>query len=263
MGGKRRKRWLWIGFVLLAGIALAVLAMPPRTAEGVSGDNSLGAPALGGAKAAKPLRILVIGGTRGIGRAVVELAAQRGHAVTAMARRAPETPFADRSVEFVPGDVTDGAAVSRAVAGQDAIVTAISTPPSRKPITVFSEGMANVLAGIEAARSPRLVAVTGIGAGDSRGHGGLMYDQVFWPLMLRTAYEDKDREEALIRASRAAWTIVRPGFLTDGAATRNYLVVTRLEGLRSGSISRRDVAHFIVSVIESGAFVRDTVLLTE
>jgi len=262
MGSKRRTLWLVVGVVLLVGAGVAVLAKPPRTADGITPDNSVAAPALAGSSAATPLQIVVIGGTKGIGRAVVDLAAERGHTVTAVARRAPEIPFASSSVVFMQGDVTNAAAVKRVVAGQDAIVTAVAAAPSRKPITVFSTGMTNVLAGLDATQSQRLIAVTGIGAGDSRGHGGWLYDEVLWPLLLRTAYEDKDREEALIRAGSTPWTIVRPGFLTNDAATGDYAVVTRIDGVRAGSISRRDVAHFIVGAIESGAFVHDTVLLT-
>lgn len=55
----------------------------------------------------------------------------------------------------------------------------------------------------------RLVCITGMGAGDSRGHGGFLYDCLFLPLMLRKVYEDKDRQEEAIRASALDWTIAR------------------------------------------------------
>ena len=65
----------------------------------------------------------------------------------------------------------------------------------------------------------RLVAVTGLGAGDSRGHGGFLYDAVFFPLVLKRVYDDKDVQEQMIRASDLDWTIVRPGLLASGPAT--------------------------------------------
>ena len=37
----------------------------------------------------------------------------------------------------------------------------------------------------------RLIAVTGLGAGDSRGRGGLLYDAVVFPLLLKRVYDDK------------------------------------------------------------------------
>ena len=64
----------------------------------------------------------------------------------------------------------------------------------------------------------RLIAVTGLGAGDSRGHGGLIYDAVVFPLLLKRVYDDKDVQESIVRSSGLDWTIVRPGLLTNRPA---------------------------------------------
>jgi uncharacterized protein YbjT (DUF2867 family) len=75
-------------------------------------------------------------------------------------------------------------------------------------------------------------------------------------------YEDKEREETLIRASHTTWTIVRPGFLNDDASETRYRVISDMEGITSGDIARADVAHFIVAALEAHSFVGTTVLLT-
>jgi putative NADH-flavin reductase len=247
--------------LLMLGTA-AVIARLPATARGLTPGNSAAAPPLTGETASVPLKILVIGGTRGTGRAVVELAAARGHAVTAVARNPPEDAFTDGDIKFVAGNVMDPPAVALLATGQDVVVSAISTSPTRQRVEVYSKGASNILAASPAEQPLRLIAVTGIGAGDSRGHGGFFYDSVIWPLLLKSAYEDKDREEAIIREGRATWTIVRPGFLTDDEMTGDYRVVNDTQAVRSGSISRKDVAHFIVAALETGSFARETVLLT-
>ena len=48
---------------------------------------------------------------------------------------------------------------------------------------------------MKAAGAKRLIVVTGLGAGDSRGHGGLLYDAVVFPLLLKRFYDDKDVQE--------------------------------------------------------------------
>ena len=108
----------------------------------------------------------------------------------------------------------------------------------------------------------RLVCVTGIGAGDSRGHGGFLYDSLFYPLLLRTVYADKDRQESLVKASDIDWVIVRPGFLTNGPLTGRYRVITDLSGVTAGRISRADVAHFILQQFVAPSHLRQTPLLT-
>ena len=211
------------------------------------------------------LRILVIGGTSGIGRETVTLALERGHTVTAMARRPERIGLTHPKLVTVKGDILEAAAVHEAATDQDAIVIAIGMGLTRQPVTLFSRGTKNVLGSMEAMNTRRLVAVTGIGAGDTREHGGFFYDRIFRPLALQTVYDDKDRQEALImdrsNSFPLAWTIVRPGVLGNGPAKHRYRVITDLTDISGGKIARSDVAHFIISALESRSHVRETPLL--
>ena len=80
--------------------------------------------------------------------------------------------------------------------------------------TLFSQSTRILVDAMKAAGVKRLIAVTGLGAGDSRGHGGLLYDAVVFPLLLKRVYDDKDVQEWIVRSSGLDWTIVRPGLLT-------------------------------------------------
>ena len=104
--------------------------------------------------------------------------------------------------------------------------------------------------------------MTGVGAGDSRGHGGFLYDRIVQPLFMKTIYEDKDRQEALLRASDVDWTVVRPGTLTNGPATGLARALTDLDGVTAGRMSRADVAAFIIENLDTGDYRRTAVLLT-
>jgi putative NADH-flavin reductase len=64
--------------------------------------------------------------------------------------------------------------------------------------------------------------------------------------LLKTIYEDKNRQEAIIRESGLDWVLVRPGFLTNGQRTGKYRVLTELGGVKAGKISRADVADFML-----------------
>ena len=207
------------------------------------------------------MNILVIGGTRGIGLHVVEQAMDGGHAVGVLARN-PERLQVPPGLAITGGDILDSGSVEKAVAGQDAVVVSIGIPPTRKRVTVFSSGIRNVIDSMKRAGVNRLIAVTGIGAGDSRGHGGFFYDRILNPLLLGTIYQDKDRQEELVRASGPAWTIVRPGFLTNGPLTGKYRVLTDMTGVRCSRISRRDTAAFILNELENPNHIHGTVLLT-
>jgi putative NADH-flavin reductase len=119
-----------------------------------------------------------------------------------------------------------------------------------------------VLAAMGLGTNSRLITVTGIGAGDSKGHGGFFYDRVINPLLLGTIYADKDRQESIVKASKVEWLIVRPGFLTNGPLTGKYRVIENLSRVTAGKISRADVADFMLKQLAAPTHFGKTLLLT-
>jgi putative NADH-flavin reductase len=208
------------------------------------------------------MNIVIVGATRGIGRQLLEQTLTSGHTVTALVRNPQELSTQRERLKIIQGDILDSDSVSLAMTGQDAVCCTIGVKIPWIRVTVFSEGTKNLLQAMERSGVKRLVCVTGIGAGDSKGHGGFLYDSIFLPFLLRTIYADKDRQESLIKASGVDWTIVRPGFLTNGPLTENYRILTNMAGVTAGRISRADVAHFMLKTLESKHYLRQTPLLT-
>jgi putative NADH-flavin reductase len=233
----------------------------PNPTQG-TGSLSGSVPALIADNKEKGMNILIVGATRGIGRQLLERALAAGHAVTALVRNPQRFTAQHERLRVVKGDILDPASVDVAMAGQDAACCTIGVKAPWIRVTLFSEGTRNLLQAMKKAGVRRLLCVTGIGAGDSRGHGGFLYDRIFYPLLLWPIYADKDRQESLIRASDVDWTIVRPGFLTNGPLTGKYRVLTDMTGVTAGWISRGDVADFMLKDLESNRYLRQTPLLT-
>lgn len=208
------------------------------------------------------MNVLVIGGTRGIGREVVQAAHAAGHELTLLARNAERISLPVTGVRVVAGDAGDADDIDRAVAGQNAVVWTVGIRPTRRSVDLFSRSTRFLLDAMARHGVPRLICVTGVGAGDSRGHGGLFYDKILQPYFMKSIYEDKDRQEALLRASSVDWTIVRPGALTNGPATGLTRALTELQGVRAGRVSRADVAAFIVEHLDTDEYRKTAVLLT-
>ena len=208
------------------------------------------------------MNVLVLGGTRGVGRETALVAHAAAHLVTVFARNPAGSAMPMSGVRTVVGDVRDADDLDRAVAGQHAVVWSVGVGVTRRPVDVFSRGTQLLLAAMTRHGVPRFLCVTGIGAGDSRGHGGWLYDRIVLPLFMKTVYEDKDRQEALVRASPLDWTIIRPGFLTSRAPTGLVRPLTTLDGVTGGRVSRADVAAFIVENLGTADYRRTAVLLT-
>jgi len=212
-----------------------------------------------------PMRIAVFGASSGIGRELVSQARTGGHHAVAVARSIRSG--AEASLTPVQGSVLVPGVAERAVAGADAVAWCVGVrtlgPAFLRKVTVFSEGTRRAIEAMKEAGVSRLAVITGIGAGESRGHGGLLYEWVGLPFILGAIYADKDRQEAIVTASGLNWTIVRPTLLTNGPRTGQYRVLTNLEGVHGGRISRADCADCLMRAMVEGAWSRMAITITD
>jgi putative NADH-flavin reductase len=170
-----------------------------------------------------------------------------------------------RPLDKVSGDALDSDTIRNALEGVDVVIQTLGVDIAPRAIfehsTLFSQSTRILVDAMKAAGVKRLIAVTGLGAGDSRGHGGLLYDAVVFPLLLKRVYDDKDVQEWIIRSSGLHWTIVRPGLLTNRPGTGRYRILTASKDWRFGFISRADVADFLVRQVDDRALIGATPLL--
>lgn len=207
------------------------------------------------------MKMLVLGGTGGTGRAIVQQALDAGHDVTLLARDPSKvtTPHADLHV--VPGDVTDASALAGAMRGQDVVVSAVGRGLSFKSERLMARCVPNILEAMTAAGVRRLIFTSALGVGESRRDTPLPL-KVFSSTLLRGIYADKLAGDTLIRNSGTDWTIVQPSMLTDGPLSKAYRSGERLEMSGMAKVSRADVAHFILACAADPSSVRKTLIVS-
>ncbi|MBP2562210.1 putative NADH-flavin reductase [Neorhizobium galegae] len=212
--------------------------------------------------AAAAPKILILGATGPTGRHIVSQALTRGYDVTVLVR-SPEKATDLKGAKLVVGDARDEKALRQAIKGRDAVISALGTPASPfKEVTLLSTATQALIKAMKAEQVSRLIAITGIGAGDSKGHGGFLFDNVIFPLILRNVYADKNRQEARIKDSDLDWTIVRPSILNNKPGGNTIRALTDLSNVHGGSISRADVATFILDQVNRDAWLRKSPVIT-
>src|SRR5215213_7781663 len=199
------------------------------------------------------MKVLIIGATGATGKILMRQALAQGHQVTALA---PE----DHPLRVVEGNALDASSLEEAVAGQDAVLSVLGTR-SRGPTTLFSESTHKVIAAMDKHRVRRLVCITGVGVGDSKGHVGFLYDRIIRPLVVKNVYEDKERQEEEIEQSDLEWVIVRPAQLTDEPARGEYKVYLK-GSYTAAKISRADVAAFMLAQLTEDTYVHKTPVIS-
>ncbi|HET6954338.1 MAG TPA: SDR family oxidoreductase [Acidimicrobiales bacterium] len=141
-------------------------------------------------------------------------------------------------------DLTD------AVRGADAVVFAAGAGPGSGPErkrTVDYGAAVKLLAAAEAAGIDRYVMISTLGADRPDARGDAM----------RPYFAAKADAEAALRASGLAWTIVRPGSLTDEHGTGRVTVAEHLD--RWGSVPRDDVAAVLLATLVGAAATGRTI----
>lgn len=199
------------------------------------------------------MKVAVFGASGRTGRPLVEQALARGHWVTAFVRDPTRLPVAHERLRVVRGDVADAAAVEEAVAGQDAVVSALGHAKGSAS-DVQTRGIQNIVAAMERHGVRRLVSLTGAGVRDV-GDEPKLVDRAI-TLLLKTlqrdVLEDAERHAEVIRASDLEWVIVRGPRLTEGEKRGGYRVGS--VGKNSGTrISRADLAEFMLDQTTDGA----------
>lgn len=126
--------------------------------------------------------------------------------------------------------------------------------------TLFSETTRVPLNAIAAQNVLRLIAVAGCGAGRSREAMSVL-ERAAHRAVLGGPYRDKDQQEALMMASAANWTIVRPVILTDGPKTGRAKALTDPSRWHNGIVSRRDVAQYLIRALDDERYYRKDVVL--
>jgi len=208
------------------------------------------------------MNITIIGASKGIGKEILARALKKEHKVTVLARTPQKIEITHENLQIVPGDFLKYHSVEKSIKNAEAVIVSVGSMPARKPVELFSAGTKHLLGALkESGKQPLIIAITGIGAGDSKGHGGFFYDKIFNPLLLKTIYEDKNKQEEMLAQEYENWIVVRPGMLTNGKLTENYRALTDLSGIHGGKISRADVAHFVLEQIENPTFKKQRPLL--
>ena len=196
------------------------------------------------------MRIVIAGGHGKIALLLSEILATAGHEPIGLIRNpahAAEVRATGATPLVLDLEDSDVSSTASALAGVDAVIFAAGagagSGPERK-LTVDRDGAILLADAAAEAGVLRFIVISSLGA-DSFADAG---DEM-------GAYlKAKSDADAYIRASDLDWTIVRPGPLTDDAATGRVTVGD--DSLERGEITRADVAGVIATVIDQPATLR-------
>lgn len=192
-------------------------------------------------------KVFVAGGTKGVGRAIVEQLSAKGIPVVALVRREEsktELEGISSDVTAVVGDAFDQKSVENAMDGCDAAITTLGgTTDDRR---VDYEGNNNVIESAGILGVQRIILVTSIGCGSSREAAP---PSVFEVLKDVLAAKEKAENILMDFYTNSNWTIIRPGGLVSEPMTGKAILTE--DNTAIGSIHREDVARLVLEALGS------------
>lgn len=195
--------------------------------------------------------LLIFGATGPTGLQIVEQALERGAKVTAFVRDPAKLTVENPQLRHVTGDALDADSVERAFASPyDAVVLALGIF-HKQPETRLSQCTANIIAAMDRHGVSRIVVVSSLGAGDSRGQGSLLA-RGLQKFLLRHVLDDKTRQEELLRNSGLHWTAFRPPQLSLEPGVRDDIVLWTGQAPRrklTWKVSRATVAKYVLDAV--------------
>jgi putative NADH-flavin reductase len=208
------------------------------------------------------VKLLVIGATGVIGSAVVQAGLHAGHDVTVLVRSPEKLGDLAPRLRVVVGDVTDAEAVARAVAEQDAIISALGSSPDRAQLEVPATAARHVLAAMERHGVRRFVGLArgAVKVAGERKPISRRIASTIVRLLARNVVDAKQREYEVVSASSLDWTMVRPPRVVEGPATGRVEIGTELHGFR---LTSGDLVSAMVDLAGSSSWMREAPYLSE
>ena len=208
------------------------------------------------------MKIVVLGASGGTGLRIVEQALEAGHIVTAFMRSPEKFTPKHPNLTVFKGDSMDATAVERAIAGQDAVISALG--PTRPPVPGMMETSAkNIVMAMKKHGVRRLISTTGAGVRQPEDQPKLS-DHVISALLnllAKSVVLDSAANVKVIQNSDLDWTVVRFPRLVDrertGKARAGYVGKDS-----STQLSRADAADFVLRELVENKWLRKLPLVS-
>ncbi|KII86386.1 hypothetical protein PLICRDRAFT_700446 [Plicaturopsis crispa FD-325 SS-3] len=214
------------------------------------------------------MHLLILGGTGAIGVLLVREALAADHTVTIYARTPSKLPAdlaTHPAVTVVEGTLEDAAALSAAVKGAHAVVSALGPAlTGHPPGTPLAHAYARVLAAMKVHDVKRLVALGTASIRDPHDKSTLRWESLIKGVQLTApnAYADIVAVGDTIRGDAdVVWTIVRVPILSNGLS-REVVAGYTGDGKTGYTLARVGFGVFVVGELERNEWVKKAPLIS-
>jgi len=205
------------------------------------------------------MRVTVFGATGKVGRLIVDRLLADGHQVVAFARNPAKLHRVGPNLTVVAGELSDTAAVTQAVTGSDAVISALGPSLKRSmPAGPLTAGTRTIVAAMDAAGVNRFIGLATPSLADPRD--ARHWKHTVLPFMARLAFPNALIElqgmTGTVTDSGLDYTIARITNPTDKPATGRIRAGFLGHDTIGSAMSRADIAAFLTGQLTDTRYSR-------
>lgn len=208
--------------------------------------------------------ISVFGASGRTGRSFTELALKNGYEVKALVRDSSSLGLQHSNLQVIQGEILNPIKVEETIHTTEAVVDLIG-PRKGSPPDLQRTATRHILHAMQQNNVKRLIILASLPFGIVDPNDEPTFMNKFMMFMaknlMRAMVEDARGHVDLIKQSELDWTVVRAPGLTDQSSQGKYRV-GYLDSNIGKSISRPDIAAFILDVLMNGKYIRQMPLVS-
>lgn len=217
------------------------------------------------------MKILLLGATGRTGRHLLQQSLDHGHTVHALVRDKSKIKITYENLMVFEGSPLDKALLSNAMKGCEAMLSALNISryndwpwtKLRTPIDFLSSVMKNIIELAPQHHIERIIFTSAWGVAETRKdipgwfRWFIEHSNILYP------YEDHAKQEELLKQTSLQWTSIRAAGLINGKAKKPIIVSFNNTPRPRLTISRRNLAGFMLDVLEKNMYVREMPVVSE
>ena len=217
------------------------------------------------------MKILILGGTGRTGIQLIEEGLRRGHQINALVRYPEKLKSESSNLQVTKGTPSNIDDLRKAINGAEVVFNTLNISTSsnwpwaklRTPKDFISSSIRNMINLMHEERIKRIIVMSAHGAGDSITEVPGWFKLLISYSTMRYAYKEHGEQETLLKQSDLDWTAIRPMSLSNSQKAKEVMVSFGGVPKPKRSISRRNVAKFMLDIAENNEYIGQTPTISE
>lgn len=216
------------------------------------------------------MKILILGATGRTGQLILKEALNQNYRVNCLVRDPKRINQKNSNLAVLKGSPLSMSDLHKAIQDCDTVISVLNISRTsdfpwaklRTPPNFLSEVMKNVISLTKKKAIKRLVVCSAWGIAETEKEIPIWFKWFIQNSNIGIAYKDHERQESLLKKSQLNWTIVRPTGLTNFKKEKKVIESYHNQPKPKLTISRKNVAKFMVDAIKREELIGQTLVIS-